>query len=390
MAPENTPHTNFDSPTEDPKVLIDNAKVEDSSPQLPPYAYTVNGGVPPFSNQIPSSYPQPGYPQGSYLPPNYPQPYYLPNTPLPGMPPHGMNMGTINQPAEEPLQPTPYQTEQVRQPAQGQFNQPTTADSRVAQFPPQVNWQNSDTSPQEESESFDYTYITSPARIAIYDNLKSAPRVIEITGAPTHEYIERIASLTYKHAKEEGGIIPYTVIREVSENFIHAQFQEIVVSIMDQGNTIRFADQGPGIAHKDLVQEPGFSSATEPMKRYIRGVGSGLPIVKDYLDTTHGYIEIEDNINKGSVVTISLVASRSIHDEQPELELPDLTDNEQRILQALLPDKSLGITEIHNETGIAVASIHTALSKMEEKQLVEKNNKKRKLTAFGQRVTLSL
>ena len=220
--------------------------------------------------------------------------------------------------------------------------------------------------------------------------MKSAPRVIEITGAPTHEYIERIASLTYKHAKEEGGIIPYTVIREVSENFIHAQFQEIVVSIMDQGNTIRFADQGPGIAHKDLVQEPGFSSATEPMKRYIRGVGSGLPIVKDYLDTTHGYIEIEDNINKGSVVTISLVASRSIHDEQPELELPDLTDNEQRILQALLPDKSLGITEIHNETGIAVASIHTALSKMEEKQLVEKNNKKRKLTAFGQRVTLSL
>ncbi len=46
---------------------------------------------------------------------------------------------------------------------------------------------------------------------------------------------------------------------------------------MDKGNTIRFADQGPGIAHKDLVQEPGFSSATEPMKRYIRGVGSGLP-----------------------------------------------------------------------------------------------------------------
>ena len=76
------------------------------------------------------------------------------------------------------------------------------------------------------------------------------------------------------------------------------------------------------------------------MKRYIRGVGSGLPIVKDYLETTHGYIEIEDNINKGSVVTISLVASRSIHDEQPQLDIPELTENEQRILQALLPDKA--------------------------------------------------
>ena len=159
---------------------------------------------------------------------------------------------------------------------------------------------------------------------------------------------------------------------------------------MDKGNTIRFADQGPGIAHKDLVQEPGFSSATEPMKRYIRGVGSGLPIVKDYLETTHGYIEIEDNINKGSVITISLVASRSIHDEQPQLDIPELTENEQRILQALLPDKALGITEINKVTGIAVASIHTALSKMEEQKLVEKNNKKRKLTVFGERVALSL
>ena len=158
---------------------------------------------------------------------------------------------------------------------------------------------------------------------------------------------------------------------------------------MDKGNTIRFADQGPGIANKNLVQEPGFSSATEPMKRYIRGVGSGLPIVKDYLDTTHGYIEIEDNINKGSVVTISLVASRSIHDEQPDLEIPELTENEERILQALLPDKALGITELNHLTGIAVASVHTALSKMEELGLVEKVNKKRKLTTFGERVAIS-
>ena len=248
---------------------------------------------------------------------------------------------------------------------------------------------NTEESHSEESEIFDYTFITSPARIAIYDNLKTAPRVIQIEGAPTHEYIERIASLTYKHAKEEGGVIPYTVIREVSENFIHARFQEIVVSIMDKGNTIRFADQGPGIANKNLVQEPGFSSATEPMKRYIRGVGSGLPIVKDYLDTTHGYIEIEDNINKGSVVTISLVASRSIHDEQPDLEIPELTENEERILQALLPDKALGITELNHLTGIAVASVHTALSKMEELGLVEKVNKKRKLTTFGERVAIS-
>lgn len=240
------------------------------------------------------------------------------------------------------------------------------------------------------SQSFDYHHITTPARIAIYDSLKTAPRVIQIQGGPTHEYIEHIASLTYKNAKEAGGMIPYTVIREVSENFIHANFNEVVVSIFDQGNTIRFADQGPGIKHKDLVQEPGFSSAIEPMKRYIRGVGSGLPIVKDYLSTSHGHIEIKDNVNQGSVVTISLVASRTTDEEIEAAQIPDLTENEVAVLKALLPNNTLGVSEVSKATDIAVASVHTAFSKMEEAGLVEKVNKKRTLTPRGTQVALSL
>lgn len=237
-----------------------------------------------------------------------------------------------------------------------------------------------------------YDFISSPARIAIYDSLKTAPRVIQIQGAPTHEYIEHIASLTYKHAKEAGGLIPYTVIREVSENFIHANFNEIIVSILDQGNTIRFADQGPGIQNKELVQEPGFSSATEPMKRYIRGVGSGLPIVRDYLDTTHGYITIEDNINQGAVVTISLIAAQTAVPSEPtEAPLaPELTENETVILKALLPDKTLGVTDMNRLTELPVASIHTAFSKMEQAGFVQKVNKKRTLTQEGKLLALSL
>lgn len=243
---------------------------------------------------------------------------------------------------------------------------------------------------EQPPQAFDYHYINSPARIAIYDSLKTAPRVIQVQGGPTHEYIEHIASLTYKNAKEAGGMIPYTVIREVSENFIHAKFNEVVVSIFDQGNTIRFADQGPGIKHKDLVQEPGFSSAIEPMKRYIRGVGSGLPIVKDYLSTSHGHIEIKDNVNQGSVVTISLVASRTPDEEIEALETPELTENEIAVLKALLPNNTLGVSEVSKATGIAVASVHTAFSKMEEAGLVEKVSKKRKLTGRGTQVALSL
>ena len=80
-----------------------------------------------------------------------------------------------------------------------------------------------------------------------------------------------------------------------------------MVSILDKGNTIRFADHGPGIPSKEKAQMPGFSSAVEPMKNYIRGVGSGLPIVREYLESSHGTITIEDNLGTGAVVTVSLV-----------------------------------------------------------------------------------
>lgn len=179
---------------------------------------------------------------------------------------------------------------------------------------------------RDGARAFDFTFAPGVARIAIYDDLLSAPHMIEIPPAETGAYIENIASTIYEQARRAGGVIPYTVIREVSENFIHARFKEIVVSILDRGNTIRFADQGPGILHKDKAQEPGFSSAIEPMKDYIRGVGSGLPIVKEYLESSHGTISIEDNMGTGSVVTISLNQQHGDDDEADGEEFPEQTD----------------------------------------------------------------
>ena len=158
-----------------------------------------------------------------------------------------------------------------------------------------------------QGASFDYSFVDTVGRIALYDDLRSAPRVVEIKPADTAAYIETLASTVYEQSHGAGGTIPYTVIREVSENFIHARFKEVVVSILDKGNTIRFADHGPGIPSKEKAQMPGFSSAVEPMKNYIRGVGSGLPIVREYLESSHGTITIEDNLGTGAVVTVSLV-----------------------------------------------------------------------------------
>lgn len=184
-----------------------------------------------------------------------------------------------------------------------------TSDAQNTSYP-----QPSESSHEGGSGPYDYSYVTTTARIALYDDLHSAPRVTEIHPGETNQYIMDIATQTYEQAKLAGGHIPFTIIKEVSENFIHARFTEVIVSILDDGNTIRFADQGPGIADKDKAQKPGFSSAVEGMKGYIRGVGSGLPIVKDYFDEMNGTITIEDNIQCGSVVTISLTK----HSEKEE------------------------------------------------------------------------
>lgn len=240
------------------------------------------------------------------------------------------------------------------------------------------------------SHPFNYDFIETIACVAIYDTLQSTPQIIQIPGAPTHQFIENIASTTYNEAKNRGGLIPYTVIREVAENFIHANFNEPVVSIFDHGNTIRFADQGPGIKDKERAQEPGFTSASEPMKKYIRGVGSGLPLVKEVLSFSHGTIKIEDNINQGSVITISLLRDLSGENTVETDDIPSLTENDRAVLKALLPHKQLRLTDVRNTTGLANASIYAAFTKLENAGIIESSNKKRQLTDKGIQVALSL
>ncbi len=147
--------------------------------------------------------------------------------------------------------------------------------------------------------------VTTTARIAVYDDAAAAPRVVVIEGSDVRSFLEEITATVNKLSHEQGGNIPFMVIREIVENFIHAYFQAPTITILDGGNTIRFSDQGPGIKEKKLALEYGTSSATEEMKRYIRGVGSGLPYAQQYMQDKGGSLEIEDNISGGTIVTIS-------------------------------------------------------------------------------------
>ncbi len=166
--------------------------------------------------------------------------------------------------------------------------------------------------PAAGDDSSEVSYAT---RIAIYDDMLSTPRVIVIAPKDVRTYLEEVTNTVYRCMKEQGGGISLMVIREIVENFIHADFVEPIISILDDGNTIRFADQGPGIDDKERAFEFGVTSADRSQKRYIRGTGAGFPMVQQYLENAGGAISIEDNMHQGTVVTVSIDPHRAVEIE---------------------------------------------------------------------------
>lgn len=266
---------------------------------------------------------------------------------------------------------------------------------------------------------YDYSRVNDPARIAVYDDLLSSPQIIDIAPDTTREFINNLATTVYNSAKSAGGAIPYSIILQVSENFIHSQFREVVVSVLDGGNTIRFTDQGPGIADKEGAQLPGHSSATAAMKKYINGVGSGLPIVREYMETKNGIIQIEDNMNAGAIVTISLAKEKSSalpqqQSQQLSQQLPNpgvsargfstsphmqsnvemisstLTPRQFEIMKQFSYEDVWGLKDLSLSTGIPNSSTHSELKKLEEAGIMTRLGKKYVLTELGVRVAQNL
>ena len=253
-------------------------------------------------------------------------------------------------------------------------------------------------------------YIPSRARIAVYDALSVAPRILEVEPAPVAEFIQALATRVYELCRAAGGSIPFTVIREVAENFIHANFAEPVVSILDSGTTVRFADRGPGIVDKDRALLPGFTTAGSHMKGYIRGVGSGLPVVRDYLIHSGGSLAIEDNLGTGSVVTlysgpqkrdvVPVPTQRAEHgtsdvyaleqqfsfgsaSEPSPIAPPRLTARQKQVLALVLESGLAGPSLVSKELGVGVSTAYRDLAMLEDFGLIASDSGKRTLTPRG-------
>jgi hypothetical protein len=262
------------------------------------------------------------------------------------------------------------------------------------------------------SRAFEYPRATtvaamSTARIAVYEAPGAPPRVEEIAPGPVAEFIEALASRVHELIGSAGGNLPYTVVREVTENLIHAGFAEPVISILDNGCTVRFADQGPGIPEKDRALLPGYTTAHGGMKAFIRGVGSGFPIVRDFLSLSGGTLLIEDNLGCGSVVTLrSRAATRvdmalagsdakdaplprhpGINDSlSPGVTLsarPRLTTRQTQVLALVLESGSAGPSLVARELTVGLSTAYRDLALLEELGLIEAEGGKRAVTEQG-------
>ncbi|MCI1665810.1 MAG: ATP-binding protein [Atopobiaceae bacterium] len=191
-------------------------------------------------------------------------------------------------------------------------------------FYPFVDGHDADSPDVEVKGEEETLTVRYPARIAVYDDQSAAPRVVVVDPEDVRSYLEEITSTVTRLSHEQGGHIPFMVIREVVENYIHAYFIEPTVSILDGGDTIRFSDQGPGIQEKERALEFGTTSASDEMKHYIRGVGSGLPYAQNYMNDKGGTLTIEDNISKGTIVTISMEAKETEEGEEIPMASPQI------------------------------------------------------------------
>jgi hypothetical protein len=142
-------------------------------------------------------------------------------------------------------------------------------------------------------------------RIASYDSLTSLPRTFDLAGSDFSKVVEDASAKVYALCREKGGSIPYIVLREALENLIHADFRDAIVTVFPDGNTVRISDHGPGISDVRRAFQPGFTTASGKLLSNIKGVGSGLPIIKESMELMGGTVTIEENLDCGCVLTIS-------------------------------------------------------------------------------------
>ncbi|MCK4777340.1 MAG: hypothetical protein KAS39_03115 [Actinomycetia bacterium] len=234
------------------------------------------------------------------------------------------------------------------------------------------------------------------ARVALYRNENEFPEVFDVSSNKVLDLIEKLSFKVYQVAKGAGGHMPFTPIREIVENLIHANFKDVSVSIFKNGRKIMVSDCGPGILDKNRATIPGFTTAGNKMRKHIRGIGSGLFVAKKSVEALSGNLTIEDNLNSGAVVTLSVPPAKDGL-SAPSQSLDNNTENNtsrlknirlnKRQKKVLLLAAELGKvspTLTHRELGVSLSTSYRDLVLLENTNLLKSSSAgKRVLTEDG-------
>lgn len=228
-------------------------------------------------------------------------------------------------------------------------------------------------------------------RIAIYDTLTSPPRVITVEEEDLPALVASLAEKTYHYCREQGGQVPYSVIQELIENLLHAYFRDVVITILDNGQTIRISDHGPGVDDKDRAFRPGFTTATAYQRQIIRGVGSGLPLARESLQFLRGILTVEDNLGGGAVFTIKMPSAAEAAPAAAGAPEVKLTTRQTKVLVLLMELGSAGPTAIAKELGFSPATVFRELVVLQDMGLIHSlGDGKRALREEGLRLLESI
>lgn len=140
--------------------------------------------------------------------------------------------------------------------------------------------------------------------MAVYGAIGEPPRIEEFADDDGVGLVEALCDAVAAHSP-----LPAPAVREIIENLVHADFRDVVVSVLDTGHIVRVSDHGPGIADPARALMPGFTSAGPAARAVVRGVGGGLPLAHQMLLAAGGGLDIAENLGGGATVTMSAPSS---------------------------------------------------------------------------------
>ena len=224
-----------------------------------------------------------------------------------------------------------------------------------------------------------HSYEGYEARTAVYGQLGCPPEVRCHANSDPGRVIESLCEVACEYSA-----VPPLAIREIVENLIHADIKGALVSVLDNGSTVRVCDSGPGIDRPERALQAGFSTAGPEHLSVIRGVGAGLATAQALLIAQDGSLEIADNLGSGAAVTLT-VGNRVAVSEPP---MPEST---RTIMALLLELDQAPLDRLAAELGSSVATCGRALTELEQLGLVSRSpDATRTLTDEGRNMITAL